>query len=480
MDFDKWSEDAWYWLNYWWKALASLLTKPEQLVLNNSFASYLVGNSVPLAIALAVVIMLVAMGAMPFAFGRGKQLVVRAVGTVLGLVAMAIATAFWISPWVLSTVGPINGDILGDSATKLPFPYLGKGFWEGLTYWLSTGLVLFVFVMMISFATLIVLTGSLIVLSWVCRQLGKVGIKQWQVVASCFFTSHIGGFLMIAIVVRFGVEMVVGKTDHVFATFVIWVMLIIGLMLVCGMFYIAYELSTFLAGGRVQADSHSSGGDIDRIHDGGRSEPEVSVPDVQAKDATIQGDISTQGSSEVKVDEHSATSEGVEISLRRNGGVADAGKSSDSAPGVNTKPASSSPHPSPASTTVTNGGSPTVVTATGKGGEIDARADTTVSQSQTSNSYVERSGGNTDPLPSAPAPESSYDQQVIHSPISDPEVPRANETPWIDEKGQVSSEIYMREAYKELGLEDYEIGSPSDIESEVSHGSPDVDQPAVG
>lgn len=477
MNFDQWSEDVWYWQKFWWKMLSGQLTHPEQLVLNNGLAKYLVSNSVPLAISLSVIIVLVSVAAMPFTFGRGSRVIVRAVGTVLSLVFLAVLTAFYVSPTALTMTGGLATKILGSAAASPPFPYLGKGLGPGIAYCVSTGMTIFLYVFMVSFATMIVISGSIIVLSWVCRLLGKVGKKQWQILASCFFTSHFGGILIIAAFIRLGKELVVGKTDDTFATFVIWVMLIIGIILVTGMFYLAYEMSTYLAGGRVDADSHNRGGDIDRINEGDRSDPDVHVQDAEIKDATIDGDKSTSEPSEVKVDENSATSNGVDISLRRDDGTSavsgpnvdargagsasnninsSSGGTSVSAPSANTTNSSNS-----ASSTISNGGV-----------EMDARSDASVSQSQTSTTY--QSGVDSAATPQESPAETSTTTEVTNL----NEVQKEADAPWLDDDGRISHEAYARDAYERLGLSEYMPPSLAK-ESEVKHDSPDIDGPSI-
>lgn len=318
MPFDQWSEDAYKALGWWYELLVSLVAHPDRLVVGNGQVDQLYAKAWPLAVAMTIAFLLAAASFMIVAFGKGTEYVAKAIKVAVVVFVCSIA-AREISPIFLRGAGSIGRSLIGDT-TALPFPDLGKGIGPLIGYGIAIIVVALMCILVIALAPLIIVTAGLIVLSYAARVLGTVGEKQWQFFLSAFLTSHLLGVLIFAGFIRLALNTKNALENEVVATIFIIAIFIIAIVLVGASFYLTYVATSHVTGGRLKADSHNEGGEIDRIGSGNRTEPQVHQDEPRWENYDTQGpSTSPDGGvppSSVRSSGRTASSSGLEIGLR--------------------------------------------------------------------------------------------------------------------------------------------------------------------
>ena len=311
-----------------YKLLVSVLTHPEGLVIGNGQVDALYAKAWPLAVTIVIAFLLSAASFMIVAFGKSAEHVTGAIKTAV-IVFAGVWAARELSPVVLKFTGFIAGNIMsGADLTKPPFPYMGIGFGPWLAYVIDLVIVGVTVIMLITLAPMIIITSGLIMLSYALRLFGRAGEKQWQIFFSCWLNSHFCGMLLIAAAVHFSYSTRDSGLAKELAMVLVWVIFLIGLVLVSASFYLTYAASTYVSGGRLKADSHNDGGEIDRVNNGDRSEPQIHVDEVKVQGGNNTSDANTQPNTSgatpqlddtprLNVRGQSASSDGLDISLKR-------------------------------------------------------------------------------------------------------------------------------------------------------------------
>ncbi|MGB4957067.1 MAG: hypothetical protein WBO49_01300 [Candidatus Saccharimonas sp.] len=460
MLFDQWSEDAYKMLEWWYKLLVFLVTHPERLVVGNGAVDQLYAKAWPLAVTITISFLLAAASFMIVAFGRGVEYVAKAIKVAI-IVFVCSMVARELSPFLLARVGEASAAIIGDTTT-LAFPNLGKGFGPWVGHSLALVVVVLMVVFVIALAPMIIITAGLIVLSFALRVFGAVGEKQWQLFLSAFVTSHIVGVVIFAVAIRLAHNAKDQFDNAAAEAIVIIVIFTLAIVLEGASFYLFYVVASHVAGGRLRADSHSDGGEIDRVGSSGgdRAEPQVHQGDVHKDNDGSQGSPAPADGavppSHASVDGRIASSGGLDISLR------------DTSP-------TGTPPPVGSNGSLKSSGQTPESGATPQPGLVYPVTVTTPTERRQSETEVPQ-WKEESPVPPPLSTEPTQEIPVTVSyqmPLPESVTPIGVTEREPEASPMLSGAEYIKQAYGELGLEEYRIppSQPSPPERTVEHGS---------
>lgn len=468
MLFDQWSEDAYKMLEWWYKLFVSLVAHPERLVVGNGEVDQLYAKAWPLAVAITIAFLLAASSFMIVAFGRGTEYIAKGMKVAVVVFACSMA-AREISPFLLQRVGEAAAAIIGDTSA-LPFPHLGKGFGAWVGHGIALVVVIVMTAMVISLAPMIVVTAGFIVLSFALRVFGDVGEKQWQLFFSAFLTSHAIGVLAFAAFIRLALNTKGAVGSEVLAAMLIIVIFVLAIVIVGASFYLFYVVASHVSGGRLRADSHNEGGEIDRVGTtgGDRTEPQVHQGETRWQNydqAPRESSAPPEGvvpPPNVSLSGRTASSSGLEIGLRPT----DVQPSGAPNPAGSNAPPGSSGHGAGGGVTIQSGQNlhyPVEVTS-----NRDPRR-----QYETDTPQWREESPVPPPLPHPNSERTEEISVAVPYPVpSEPSAPDSGSGDRSYEPPPLPSGVeYIEEARRELGLEDYSYTpapqQPQHPESEV-------------